>query len=170
MPVFLLKARATLEGVDKFWVPPDHVWTIDVKSSAGSETREGVTIDPDEEAEVPNTKNETAHLVMKFTGEKKHSYLKIVEPKGLPPQKDRLLTPDQEGMVTLMAFECRGLEPVMWHPIGPYCVQVAEGGTVYDEVNFKDDEDWCEYDEKSGESMMVSKEIQHEFVLYKEKK
>ena len=38
------------------------------------------------------------------------------------------------------------------------------------EVEFKDGEDWCEYDEKSGESMMVSKEIQHEFVLYKEKK
>mmetsp|Transcript_1946 Transcript_1946/g.2900 ORF Transcript_1946/g.2900 Transcript_1946/m.2900 type:complete len:81 (+) Transcript_1946:3-245(+) len=70
-------------------------------------------------------------------------------------------------MVPIAVFECRGLEPVRWTPTGPYCVQ-SEGGVEYNEVGFKDDEDWCEYDEKSETSLMVGKKIAHEFVTLAE--
>ena len=43
----------------------------------------------------------------------------------------------------------------------------APGGTVYDEVNFKDGEDWCEYDEKSEEAMSVGQKIRYEFNLHR---
>ena len=58
------------------------------------------------------------------------------------------------------------MEPVKWDPIGPYCVE-AESGTVYNEVGFREGDDWCEYDEKSGESMTVGHEIKYEFRLHK---
>ena len=148
-------------------MPADHVFQLDVKESAGSEERKNVQVDPDEEQEVPNSKNATAQLIMKFGG-KQHCTLKVVtgELKG---DIIRAQTADDTGMVPIAAFECRGMEPTKWTPTAGYVAE-SEAGVVYDDVNFKDGDDWCEYDEKSGESMMVSKEIQHEFVLYKEKK
>ena len=164
MPTFVLKAKAELDGVSKFWVPPTHVWTLDVKQSTSDEVRSGVTVDPEEEVEVPNTKNTTANLVLKFDGDKSASYLKIVDVKGLNvrPQTD-----EDTEMVPLVAFECRGLEPVRWTPIGPYSAE-APSGVVY-EVAFQENDDWCEYDEKSGESLSVGWEIAHEFVRHKDK-
>ena len=44
------------------------MWEFDVKQSAGCEERKGVTIDPTEEMEIPNTKSGTAHLLVKFPG------------------------------------------------------------------------------------------------------
>ena len=35
------------------------------------------------------------------------------------------------------------------------------------EVGFREGDDWCEYDEKSGESMTVGHEIKYEFRLHK---
>ena len=70
-------------------------------------------------------------------------------------------TADDTAMVPMFACECRGMEPCAWDPIGPYSVE-AKGGTVYDEVGFRDGDDWCEYDEKSGESLTVGKDIKYE--------
>lgn len=52
MPTFLLRIKADLDGVDKFWVPDDHCWKLDVRQSGGAEERHGVVVDPDEQVEV----------------------------------------------------------------------------------------------------------------------
>ena len=148
----MLQIKAELEGVASFRVPPESVLEIDVKQSAGDEERKGVQVDPEESHEVPNSKNATANFMVKFPGDKAPSTMSLVSLKGLP---FRAQTADDTGMVPIAAFECRGMEPTKWHPTGYYVVE-ALSGTVYDEVGFKDGEDWCEYDEKSGESMMVS--------------
>jgi hypothetical protein len=163
MPTFVLIARAELEGCAKFWVPEGHVWHFDLKQAAGPETREGVEVDPDEEEEVPNAKGATANLLLKFPGDKHASYMKFVP----MPALTRAQTAGDTEMVPIAVFECRGMEPIHWTPTGPYCVE-SEAGVVYDEVGFKDDEDWCDYDEKSGASLMVSKAIAHEFVTMAE--
>ena len=147
----MLQIKAELEGVASFRVPPESVLEIDVKQSGGDDERKGVQIDPEESHEVPNSKNATANFMVKFEGDKAPSTLSMVSLKGLP---FRAQTPDDTGMVPIAAFECRGMEPTKWHPTGYYEVE-ALSGTVYDQVGFKDGEDWCEYDEKSGESMMA---------------
>jgi len=170
MPIFVLYVNAELEGVAKFWVPQDTVWKLDVRQGSGTEERKGVDIDPDDEVEVPETKNTKATFMMKFEGEKKFSYLKVLKPGGEGWPKNLELKPqtpdDGATMVPMFACECRGMEPVKWDPIGPYCVE-AESGTVYNEVGFREGDDWCEYDEKSGESMTVGHEIKYEFRLHK---
>jgi len=171
MPIYVLFAKAELEGVSKFWVPEDTDWIFDVKHGSSDEARAGVRVDPDEESEVPNTKNTTAHFMLKWEGEKQFSYLKVLKPGGEGWPKNLTLTevtPDEKE-VPIFACECRGLEPVTWHPLGPYKAE-SSSGTVYDEVGFKEDEDWCEYDEKADESMTVGKTIKHEFRLHKDKK
>lgn len=169
MPVFVLYARAEMEGVAKFWVPDGHVWNFDVKQGASSEERNGVEVDPDSTEEVPNTKNTTANFMLKFEGDKQFSYLKVLSGDSLPKKLElRPQTADDSEMVPIFACECRGLEPVRWHPLGPYCAE-GPGGTVFDEVGFKDGDDWCEYEEKSGESLTISKDIPHEFRLHRGK-
>ena len=170
MPIFVLYVHADLEGVAKFWAPDDTTWNFDVKHGSGSETREGVVINPDEEQEVPETKNTTANFMLKFEGERKFSYLKVLKKGGEGWPKNLELkaqTPDDgEKMVPFFACECRGMEPVKWTPIGPYCVE-SEGGVVYNEVGFREGDDWCDYDEKSETSMSVGKDIKYEFKLHK---
>ena len=152
----MLQIKAELEGVASFCVPPESVLEIDVKQSAGDEERKGVQVDPEEIHEVPNSKNATANFMVKFPGDKAPSTMSLVSLKSLP---FRAQTADDTGMVPIAAFECRGMEPTKWHPTGYYVVE-ALSGVVYDEVGFKDGEDWCEYDEKSGESMMVSHNVE----------
>ena len=169
MPIYVLYMKAELEGVAKFWVPPETDWNFDVKQGSSAEERKGIAVDPDEEQDVPDTKNTTAHFMLKFEGAKHFSYLKVLKPGGEGFPKDltlRAQTADDTAMVPIFACECRGLEPTKWTPIGPYSVE-ATSGTVYNEVGFRENEDWCEYDEKSEESMTVGLEIQSEFRLHK---
>ena len=169
MPIFVLHVKAELEGVAAFWAPDETTWTIDVKQGAGSDVRKDVVIDADEEQEVPETKNTTCNFMVKFEGERKFSYLKVLKPgdAGFPKNLQlKKQTADDTGLVPIFACECRGMEPCGWTPIGPYCVE-TEGGTVYNEVGFRDGDDWCEYDEKSEESMTVGLDIQSEFRLHK---
>ena len=49
MPTFVLWVKAELEGVKSLSFPfPSTTWTFDVQQAAGSETREGVVMDPEE--------------------------------------------------------------------------------------------------------------------------
>lgn len=172
MPIFVLWAHAEMENVAKFWVPDDTNWTLDLQQGAGDDKRLGCVIDPDDESEVPDTKNAKATFLVKFEGDKKPSYLKVLKPGGEGWPKSLALkqqtADDGENMVPIFACECRGLEPIRWEPIGPYCAE-SPSGVVFDEVGFRDGDDWCEYDEKSGESMTVSKTIKHEFRLHRGK-
>lgn len=64
MPIFVLYAKAEMEGVTRLTFPyPTCQWKFDVQQSAGSETREGVVIDPEEEIELAETRNGTANFV-----------------------------------------------------------------------------------------------------------
>ena len=64
MPIFVLYAKAELEGVVRLTYPfPSCQWKFDVQQSAGTESREGVIIDPEEEIELAETRNGTANFV-----------------------------------------------------------------------------------------------------------
>ena len=75
-------------------------------------------------------------------------------------------TGEDTKMIPIAAFECRGLQPIKWNPTGPYCVE-TDGGTLFDDVGFRDNEDWCEYCEKGDASVLVNHEIPHEFKLHR---
>lgn len=100
---------------------------------------------------------------------------------------------DNNRFKTLVVFDCRGIEPVDFSPrngwkvtdltcpgIGVHChVEVRgwretedhdddggrETGTEFTDVDLTEKE-WCEYDEKSGESTLIS-ELEVKFVTVK---
>ena len=164
MPIFVLHLKAELENVAKFWVPEDATWTFDVKQGAGSEERNGIVVDPDEEYDPPNSKaaDKKVNFQLKFPGDKQFSSIRIVkaDEKGAPATRPQV--EDDTGLVPFIAFECRGLEIVRWHPNGPYCVE-SHSGATHSEVRLDEGDDWCDYDEGSDESMTVGKDVQYEF-------
>ena len=165
MPTFLLCVKPELEGLVSFEPGEGCDWKLDFKQSAGSEERKGVVVDPQNEEEVPNAKGDTCQLVMKFDKKDKvAATLSVVAVKGVL----RAFTSEDTVAVPIAAFECRGLEPIGWTPTGPYVVRTA-GGVAYTVGAEGEDlaDDWCDYDEKSGESVSVDASIQFEFRLHK---
>ena len=167
MPIFVLYAKAELDGVKSLSYPfPTCAWRFDVQQAAGPEVREGVVVDPEEEQELEDTRNGTAHFCIKFPGDKKQSSLKFLDPSDKELEKKKVKirpqTADDSDMVPILAMDCRGLEPIKWHPTGPY-EATAESDVTFDQVKLDEGDDWCEYDEKSETSMTVGKDVKYEF-------
>ena len=65
------------EGVEKIVFPEEDMWKVDIQQSGGTERREGVTIDPSNEEEIPNSKG-TANFLIKWDGAKAASTITAV--------------------------------------------------------------------------------------------
>eukprot|EP00198_Chlamydomonas_reinhardtii_P005159 XP_001694495.1 predicted protein [Chlamydomonas reinhardtii] len=165
MPTFLLCIRAELDNVDTISIPSTTHWCLDVKESAGSEEKKGVYVTSTEEHELNGSKG-TANLVMKFAkGSKKESSVNVLEIKGVTRPCDAELASDDDGkFVPIIAFECRGLEPIAFHPEGDWHV-VSSGGTKYDNVDLKENE-WSDYCEKAAASVGIYS-FESKFELHK---
>lgn len=149
MPTFLLYVKAELENVSSLAIQKGAHYCIDVQESAGSERRDGVYVTATDSHELAGSKG-TANFVMKFDKASKHeAYINVLEVKGVT----REVTADDGGKwVPVMAFECRGLEPVAYHPEDEWTATGA-GGQRFDPVDLSDD--WADFDEKLGESVSV---------------
>lgn len=61
---------------------------------------------------------------------------------------------DSETWKTIVEFECRGFEPVEFAPHKPWFARGAESKTPFKQINL-DEDDYVEYDEKTGESVGI---------------
>jgi hypothetical protein len=93
-----------------------------VKDSTGEDIREAVTVTSLHEEELPGSKG-TANFALKWAKDRKHvAYLKVVEiekplkSKGNVKITGQYTAEDNGEYVGLVAFDCRGLDVVDWHP------------------------------------------------------
>ncbi|KAK9812865.1 hypothetical protein WJX72_004876 [[Myrmecia] bisecta] len=161
MVMFVLYVKAHLENVAELSLPADHEYCIDVQESAGAEVREGVTVTAANEEEIPNSRG-TANFCMKWSRDSKHAaYLNVVQVKGVT----RPLTEDDENKwVGIVGFDCRGLMPIRWQPRDGFRIK-ATSGQVFEDVDLSEKE-WCDFDEKLGESVGVY-ELEHKIEVHK---
>ncbi len=105
-----------------------------------------------------------ANFTLKWTKDSRHeAYLNVQEVKNVT----RALTADDAGkFVPIIAFDCRGMEPVDWRPEGGFVV-TAPSGAKWEDVDLSDKE-WADFDERSGESVSVM-ELEWEFRVHKGK-
>eukprot|EP01066_Platyproteum_vivax_P007647 Platyproteum_vivax@DN3042_c0_g1_i1.p1 len=158
MPLIGLYVKADLEGVAEVVVPEDHEWIMDVDDGCGGPVRRNVSFNKTEFNEIPNSRG-SANFVVKFEGGV--CTLSVVDLKGI--RCNEYLADDSGSDKLLALLECRGVQPVKWHPTGGYRV-VCNSGTIFDAVDLH--EDWVEYDEKAKESVGVYN-LQHDFKTYK---
>jgi len=158
MPIIALYVKADLDNVASFRAPEDHLWCLDVQPSAGGDLRPRVVLDPSEALELHGSRG-TANLVVR-EGKREHT-MSVVDVKGLV----KPLTPEDDW-APIVAFDCRGMEPVAWHPTSGYEV-VSGGGHTFEDVDLSEDPTmWADYCEKSGAPVQIS-ELQWRFDVLK---
>lgn len=64
--------------------------------------------------------------------------------------------------VTMVVFDCRGVEPVDFQPTVGFIAESSESGMEFREVSFAEG-DWTDYDENASVSVGVY-ELQHKFI------
>lgn len=131
------------------------------KDPSGDEVREGVVVDPAEEIELEGSRGiANLQLKFKFSG----------KPGNVTVETDHPLlqsvTPDTavgDAFVPIMAFECRGLEPVAWQNLEGQFTVTTEADATFpneegDEVEFEDDADaqLCTLVNDDGSCSMVT--------------
>ncbi|XP_058515793.1 CXXC motif containing zinc binding protein-like [Ochotona princeps] len=159
MVVILLKMKATLENVKSIEIPPDHTWVLDVKHPAGEEVRERVTLSAAEVQSIPNSRG-SANFLVRWEGSKQVSTINIQQLKNVT----RLMydANDRGKFVPIVAFECRGVEPIQWYPATGYTVKSAKA--TFTDVDLS--EDWADYDQEANEPVGIY-EVEYEFQTYK---
>ncbi|XP_020624909.1 UPF0587 protein C1orf123 homolog isoform X3 [Orbicella faveolata] len=69
---------------------------------------------------------------------------------------------DSNKFKTMVAFDCRGLEPVDFSPRGGFVAEGVDSGSKFLEVNLTE-KDWSDYDEKASEAVGIY-EVTHQFL------
>eukprot|EP00931_Biecheleriopsis_adriatica_P095042 TRINITY_DN68675_c0_g1_i1.p1 TRINITY_DN68675_c0_g1~~TRINITY_DN68675_c0_g1_i1.p1 ORF type:complete len:174 (+),score=43.97 TRINITY_DN68675_c0_g1_i1:92-613(+) len=173
MPLIALFIKAEMEGVEKIVFPEDDVWKLDVCQSGGTETREGITIDPSNEEEIPNSKG-TANFLIKWEGAKAPSTISVITPTRATPLKDKEVKDKKLGEYSevgtsqpVAIFDCRGAEPVKWYPAG-LTIETAFG--KFESVDLSDclgdnADGWMECSE-NGDTASIEK-VSFEFKVVK---
>lgn len=73
---------------------------------------------------------------------------------------------DSGKFKTIVALDCRGLEPTDFLPKSGWIVKAAEGGPTFEEDVGFDEDDWTDYDTKNSVSVGVY-EFKSNFVKLK---
>eukprot|EP00408_Alexandrium_pacificum_P019360 CAMPEP_0171186568 /NCGR_PEP_ID=MMETSP0790-20130122/16879_1 /TAXON_ID=2925 /ORGANISM="Alexandrium catenella, Strain OF101" /LENGTH=173 /DNA_ID=CAMNT_0011651615 /DNA_START=66 /DNA_END=587 /DNA_ORIENTATION=+ len=154
MPLFGLFMKAELENVARITFPQETDWTLDIQEPSGVDIRERITVNANEEEEIPNSKGK-ANFLVKFEGAKQVSTMSMLTLTRKTELKDfkgvselGVFTAEGGGKVPIAVFDCRGVEPIKWYPVGPFTVE-TEGGKTFAGVDLTDaiGDGWCEYDE-----------------------
>lgn len=153
--------QAELTGVGSVAWPEGHRWCCDIQEAGGSEVREKVMISNEEETELQGSKG-TAHFVIRFGGKgSREAYCTVEQAPASKLCKGSYTEGDSGTWVPVVVLECRGMEPVRWHPQGGFTVTSAgEQGTEFPDADLS--EDWCEYDDADDLSLEVM-EVQGEW-------
>ncbi len=81
------------------------------------------------------------------------SYIKIISHKSVKPAYTES---DSGNYVTILALECRNIEPIAWHPSVDFVVQSSgDNETIFKEVDLTD-RDWADYDEENDLSVSIT--------------
>lgn len=133
-------------------LPPGFDFTVDVRDAAGDASRERVTFTAAEEVPLPGSRG-VAHLAIKWDRASKHAASASVEGTDIKGVTRAVTQDDSDGWGGPVAVvEARGLDLVGFHPATGFRVE-STSGAVYEDVDLSDD--WCEFDDKLGESVGV---------------
>ncbi|KAL0028673.1 hypothetical protein WJX79_009914 [Trebouxia sp. C0005] len=146
MVVFLLQIKASLENVAKISLPEGHEYCIDVKNSTGEDQREGVRVTSTHEQDLPGSRG-VANFALKWVKDAKSAAsLNVVSIKKVTRE---YTAQDERQFVSIIGFECRGMDVINWHPEDGFRVE-STSGQLFDNVDLSDGE-WVDYDEKLGD-------------------
>mmetsp|Transcript_17195 Transcript_17195/g.23636 ORF Transcript_17195/g.23636 Transcript_17195/m.23636 type:complete len:192 (-) Transcript_17195:325-900(-) len=191
MVLFVLYAKADLEGITSLSLVPDANICISVRNSlTHDQKRERIVIDPTElhQAEIPDHEKHRAehasHFGLTWEGEQTRSTIRILsntkkegednssgkhkknEKRSKNNNGDDIvvknITPHDDGQfVPILKLECDGLEPYAFHPMGEEFAIINNGGSKVMNVDLSSGE-WSDYHLESGTSLVQNFESKFE--------
>ncbi|CAH0381565.1 unnamed protein product [Bemisia tabaci] len=155
MVKFNLMVKADLEQISEVYPNDNFDWVVKVKCT-GCNTDSEKWHDINEKNEITSdSKNKgTFHFSFKCKFCSRVGYLAISH------EGAKKLTAEEKNFVPLIAFDCRGLEPIDFQPAVGW-VAVSDEGTKFQDVSLADGE-WCDYDEALGSPVGIYN-IEHKF-------
>lgn len=160
-----LQIKAHLENLTNFRAQgEDFRWYLKLKcSNCNEETPECVYLSLDENSPVKGGRGH-ASLVMKCKLCSRENHIDIIR-EYIKPYCDK----DVGTFATIVAFDCRGIEPVDFSPRAGFVAEGVESGTPFNEIAFNEgvpNADWVDYDEPASQPVGVYN-IEHKFVVVK---
>ena len=150
MPYFALYFKANMENIQEVLFPVDHCWKIDFACPDLGSVRENVSICVLDEVDTSDGRG-TCNLLLKLDGSRA-AQVSLTEVKKVT---SRVYTAEMSGSFQpIIAFDCRGVEPIKWRPTGYYNATSSSGG-IFEEVDLSEG-DWFEYDEAGQFSVGVN--------------
>jgi hypothetical protein len=165
--------KADLEGASKVTLRRDCNLCLNIRNPLSDfEVRDKILVNPSVFVEQDEHSREPPHhFALKWEGNKKTSTMTVLTPeetKTAMKKKskkgqalDDLLpgsyTLDHSGdFAPILAVECRGLEPTIFHPGNEFVVE-SEGGTTFsDDTVDLSEGDWAEYDADHDSPVSIS--------------
>ncbi|XP_074640179.1 CXXC motif containing zinc binding protein-like [Tubulanus polymorphus] len=153
-----LQFKAELENITNLTpTGEDFRWYLKLKClHCGEETKEFIYLTLTENSPLKGGRGH-ASLVLKCKLCSRENSIDIIRDSISSYNAD-----DVPKFKTIVAFDCRGVEPVEFSPRVGFTAEGAESGTAFSEVDLTEN-DWSDFDEKSNESVGIY-ELQHKFV------
>ncbi|KAL1139198.1 hypothetical protein AAG570_009257, partial [Ranatra chinensis] len=158
---FGLNISCTVDNIDELYTDgPDFPWTLKLQCKSCNEIDDNWH--PVTETDcIPSTSGPGySNLQMKCKFCSNTFTLSIVK------DSVRKLKNNGSGSIskqTVVAFDCRGVEPVAFDPQSGWSARCDETGTEFTDIDFGEDSMWAGYDEK-GKVPVCIDEFTYEFV------
>jgi hypothetical protein len=92
-----------------------------------------------------------ANFIIKWPGSSGQAYIKLLSNvKGV---KTSYNAEDSGNFVTILAMECRNVEPTTWYPSLDFLI-CSSGGKQFENVDLSEKE-WADYDEENDLSVSI---------------
>ncbi|XP_049527684.1 CXXC motif containing zinc binding protein isoform X2 [Dermacentor silvarum] len=155
-----LQLRANLDNVAHFKPCPDCVWHLRLKCmNCGEQTSAWQTVEAANRSPMKGSRGD-ANLVLKCKLCSRENSMDVLN--------EKIQAYDAESssqFVTVIVFECRGVEPVAFDARDGFTATAAESGTIFDEVKFESRE-WADYDEQGKQAVGIY-DLEHKFIKVK---
>ncbi|UZJ54181.1 hypothetical protein CBS101457_003501 [Exobasidium rhododendri] len=155
MPRLALQIRGQMENVTELRPKDDdHMLMVRIKCTSCQEVHsKTVGFNKSDETEVSKGRS-TANLVMSCHFCKKELTARFDEPTAKAPLWNPYSPAGGATYQTICTVEARGLDFVGFEFSGTWQCKSTESKTVFDAVEFEDNE-WTDYDEKGGVSVSI---------------
>ncbi|KAL0584834.1 hypothetical protein ABG067_005278 [Albugo candida] len=160
MVLYLLYVSAELQDVEWLTMSSETSWHLNVMDPITRDIREGVVISERDVVPIAGGRS-NANFVLTWPGSQKASYITVV--RDVKNVTRPIRGEDSGQYVPMVGFECRGIEPIAWSPIGDFRVK-ALNGDIFIADDFRDD--WSDFDEDHQVALGVF-EVRSKFQVLK---
>ncbi|GJD12692.1 UPF0587 protein [Galdieria sulphuraria] len=146
MPIHCLEIKASCSpNVQNLRVENSYIWHLQLQCMQCSEKTGWITVDPSQE--MARVRSGICHVLLHCRLCGRQCTITILEE---PHVYDK-----NEEFQQFASFDCRGLEPIDWNPVGTDFIVELNSGVVMRQVSFEEGE-YYDYDENQKEQVFIT--------------